>query len=276
MERANELAPGSNEPLAIYRSIVFSLQCAFIRLQQARIAFMCSQVALQRLHSMPSPTAIGEIDEHLAKVISSLQLVKHSDYESFDYVVGASLLVYAATIFETFLNDTTTFLLVLHPASIGTSSVSIRDLLEGTKSSALNDAIRKKVRALSYESFRDRLDIISKNYGLSLDFSESETISLKKTSALRNEVVHDQSAFTISLTEDGTPYCARTACVARPKPVTFEQLDEALTIFGVASYRLAASIMNNVLKNPDDQILLEAKTILHREADPTALLDAAP
>ena len=120
----------------------------------------------------------------------------------FTYVSYAGLLLYSTSTFDSFLSDTTKFLLLMRPDALGKSCVVPIGTLTSPKSRAaiLNKEVAKKVRALStYSTIEERIQFIREKFGLGYQPPDEALRSLRTVWNVRNEVAHDQSAFTFEL-----------------------------------------------------------------------------
>ena len=97
-----------------YHSIAAGFVQGLTRLYEARITSLSMTAAVCRLR-------IGSVDGPVGApkhpVIDDLLSVSYQEFDSFRYVTDVSHLVYATTLLDTFLSDTTRFLLLLFPAA---------------------------------------------------------------------------------------------------------------------------------------------------------------
>jgi len=148
-----------------YNRVASSFALGMLRLSEARIVALTTVIALHKFHvdhkDSKDPGSFSDVPDELRKI-------SFSECDSFHYVSDASYLVYATTLLDTFLSDTTRFLLLLHPGSIGENhAVPLKALLAAeSKNDLLNDAATRRSREIGYLPFLARLEFLRNQYGL--------------------------------------------------------------------------------------------------------------
>jgi len=90
--------------------------------------------------------------------------------DSHTYVTDLSHLIYATSLLDTFLSETTLFLFLLHPLSMGKNQqVPLRMVIEASsRNETLTQAARARTREISYLPFLGRLQFLRDTFGLRL------------------------------------------------------------------------------------------------------------
>jgi hypothetical protein len=157
------------------------------------MAFFLSQVITAKLRI----TNMKEASLSDPDIIKGLEMLAESVETDFLHVTNCSHLVYATSVFDSFLSDITHFLILINPESICDSvSISYKELLKSKNANdIINAAIESKVRTVSYESFQNRIKFLKRTFGLKFNITESEWKSLNDFSTIRNNVTHVQSYY---------------------------------------------------------------------------------
>lgn len=236
-----------------YGNILFSLTVGLLRLGEAqecsyRLHESVLQFKIAGLTLAPGP---------YRKILSPIAGIGKI-YDSMEYVTNTSYLVYATALMDTFLTDTTLFLLLLHPRSIGGAhQITIDSLLNSSsKNEALTQVARKRSREISFLSFAARLDYLKATYGLGFQIDPSDRSALERYSDIRNSVVHDQGVFELYLDETGTIVSRQKACARRPTPVTADDAWSASHLYAAISRSVARAIAAQVIKAPDHPVFV--------------------
>lgn len=239
-------------------AIVRSLACGIVRLSEARITSnaVCIEWAKHHLSKAEPAGSVSsekpDSDSYLAKTVGGTEL------DGFKYVSNVTSLVYAATLLDTFLSDTMRLLFLHFPSSFPEDkSVAWREILESeTIQDVIVNAVNKRVRDISHDSFLSRISTLRKLFGLKIEFDDDITEQLRDYSDLRNVIVHDQAVFDISLDEHGEVKVARKTCPRHPTPVSDEDLAIAtMTFFRTISVVYSALVEQVCGMEVDKKIL---------------------
>jgi hypothetical protein len=107
-------------------------------------------------------------------------------------------IVYRLAIFDSFLNNLTTYALAARPAkAVGHAQMQVSILLAKTRADAINDHIEKRTKSLSRENFGSRIQALREICEIDLSLDKDDVAELKRLSDLRNAIVHEGSAFTV-------------------------------------------------------------------------------
>ena len=237
-------AKDKSAPAAVYLRAWISYLLSHARLRSAQVVFLKLQ---ERLAT----------DNDLASSLGDARLPGVEE-RNFEYVCSAGFLMYATAIFDSFLSDTTKFLLLSKPDALGQSCVVPIGTLTSSKSRAaiLNKEIGRKVRALSTRSsVEDRIKFLCRNFGIMYHPDEVEMQSLRDTWELRNEVAHDQSIFGFELDDtQQNRIVPKGAHPVAPSRLSFKIGSKAVGLHMKIAYGIYRSVLKDFLNVPDEEM----------------------
>ncbi len=213
------------------------------------------------LASYKADASNDSIEGKYRAMLSWMDGISRERFEAHTHVVNASHLVYATSIFDTFLSETTLFMLLRNPGSIGGKrQVLLEDVLDAASLVALvNGAALKRAREIAYQSFQDRISFLGGTFGLRFTIDSNLLEKLERYAMLRNLAVHDQGTYELKRTETGT-------VVADERPggglvISNDDPLNAADTYGQIGTAIAESILTNVLACPDHPLILGMKRI---------------
>lgn len=243
---------------AIYGHILRSFGTGILHLWGAEAGFARLVCALLQYRITPSPATA---DNPYRDVLVHLNKIDHSSYASLTHVTNLSHHIYATSLLDSFLTDTTVFLFLAFPQSIGKNQqIPLSSLLShSSKYQAITEAALKRAREISYLSIMDRIDSLRQGFGLEIILSEATTSSLVRHSSERNAAVHDQSMVQLALDDDGQ-------VTSQPKQNELSTIDSEAIRHAAHTYittatAVAKAVMSQALKCPDHP---ELKSLLKR------------
>ena len=131
------------------------------------------------LNAPPSPARLQEPDLRIVQLVSH-QLV----------------LVHRIAIFDSFLNNLTSYALAARPSkAIGSAQMHVSILLGKTRSEIVNQYIVRRTKVLSRESFATRIEALRDITEVDLQIPSADLDELKRLSNLRNAIIHEGSAY---------------------------------------------------------------------------------
>jgi hypothetical protein len=215
-----------------------------IRINEAAIAGHALLGAVAHLHRSDKENTVPS---EVIKLLSSVDL---EAFRSFDYINDLSHLIYVTTLFDTFLNEITIFLLLLHPKAIGKdSTIPINAVLKSTsRAEIINMMVSKKARDLSYLSFMDRLKFLQDTFGLHISIDSEEIEPLEHYSSVRNTAVHDQGIYQINLSETHHIEIKQKTCPYHPTLITNEDFEKSKKIYDAIVRKVMSAVLTQVLK----------------------------
>lgn len=237
--------------LESYLPLVGSFWTGLVRLQQARIFGLSAIAALSKYRSRET---VHTVDHPYADVLDPIRAISYAEYDAFEYILNWEHLVYATTILDTFLSDTTRFLLLLHPGAIGTSrTVPFEAILSGrSRSDLINQEALKRSREVSYLPFLARLDFLRTTFGLKLAVSSDDDAALDHFSGIRNLAVHDQSAFDVFLDDSSQLIVKQKSCARHPTRITGADLETVRHAFCRVAQEVCRAVVEQVIMGAGD------------------------
>jgi hypothetical protein len=231
-----------------YALIVKAYLSGLAKVWSSRVGHLSHMVLLLkfRTSSLPVDAAPAGWEE----IFSELVRISPHEYDSFRYVGDFGHLVFATTLFDTFLTDTTRFIFLLRPKSIGkTQGITVLDVINaGSKTELLRTAVEKRARDLSYKSFADRIEFLSSTYGLKIDMSHDTAQALEHFSGVRNVLIHDQAFYELGIADDGAVTHAIRSCPVHPRPISSEEIRGAIRAYDRAGAAITEAVFTHLLK----------------------------
>lgn len=253
-----------------YLGLVSSYARGFARFASARIAALSLGNAVLTYRLRPEEP----VDNHpYADVVQRISGISKEDYDAFDYQTDLSGLIYLTTLLDTFLSDTTKFLLLLHPSAIGKNqSVTLESVLSAKSTADLvNEAAAKKVREISYLPFLARIDVLRQKFGLHVTLTDDEMAQLEHYAEMRNAAVHDQAVFDCTMELDGSISLRQKACDRHPTQMKASDVREAQKVYESAVRQVCRSVLDQVLKAQDHPAYASLGWIFKQPAGPPAI-----
>lgn len=246
---------------AIYGEVVASVAVGALRFWKAASAMAGLKLALVEFHRQKR----SDVDD---PALEYLAAIPYASYDALVYVTNVSNLVYATTLFDTFLTDTTLFLLFCFPAAIGKNQqIPLSRLLEArTRNEAIADAANRKAREVSFLPFEGRVEFLRHAFGLAIELDEKTSEALRHYPSVRNNIVHDQGLVEIRLDEDGKLTSRQKACAYHPTEVTTEDIANAANAYDNVVLSVARSVFAQVLKAPEHEALARIERAMQRAA----------
>jgi hypothetical protein len=232
-----------------YLAVTYSFIQGLVRIWGAEAASARLMCALTEFHGSGRPG----LDGVAAGVLQHLDRIPYSSYDALAYVTNVSHLVYATTLLDTFLSDTTLFLFLFIPQSMGKNQqVPLRTIIEATsKNEALTQAALARSREISYLPFSGRLQFLKETFGLSPGIDGETIEALDHYPSIRNAAVHDQGVFKLFLDEQGNVASKQKTCLHHPTTVTGDDVHKAIEAYETVVRAVAASVFTQVLKRAD-------------------------
>jgi hypothetical protein len=105
-------------------------------------------------------------------------------------------LVYRIAVFDSFLNNLTSYALAARPAkAIGRAQMQVSILLGKARAEVVNEYIARRTKFLSRENFGTRFQALRKITDADIQIPKADLDHLKRLSNLRNAIIHEGSAF---------------------------------------------------------------------------------
>jgi hypothetical protein len=239
-----------DKAITTYWSMITAYPVGLARLYLARAAALSFKIA-HGLATKGIPQSPPDRSPHHA--LSELLSVAAAEAAAFDDVWGISELVYATAIIDTFLADTTTFLFLISPPSMGKEkTITLEGLLEaGSVEASVTQMAARRSREVSFKSLPDRVDFLVSTFGLTLNLDGRTRNAISKLPVLRNALVHDQGMFDPLLVRIGVVGLSPKVGGMKTQ-VTGEDLKEAVLAYLILFREVASSVLLQVLHAPTD------------------------
>src|ERR1035438_8823726 len=161
----------SQEAIDAYTALYVTLARGYSRFYGALIA--SSRLTLAAILAFRQKQELGPDESRATNILGIIKHIDHESFDSFMYVEYVSHLVYATSLLDTFLTETTTFLFLLFPQAMGKShQVPLKLLIDSdSRSAALTQAAHTRAREISFKAISDRLACIIRERPASDDFA---------------------------------------------------------------------------------------------------------
>jgi hypothetical protein len=219
----------------------------YLRLLEAQNCTLKLSIALLKFRQKPrGPFAGSEYEE----VLNAIRSISRSSYIAVKYVTAISNLVYATSLFDTFLTDTITFLFLLIPESMGKDLQIPLQLMLSSKScnAALQQVVTNKARELSFKTFADRLQFFRDRFGMPVTVSVSDMEKLTHLTNIRNSAVHDQGILKLKLGRSGAIASDLKGCPYHPTSLSDQDADEAAKLYKRIVECIGYDVLTHVLR----------------------------
>ncbi len=237
-----------------YNLVADSFLFGYARLSMARIVTNESIIGIHRMFLetlRPTKTTSKET------FFSGMMDIGPKELAAFEYITTTSFLVYATTLLDSFISDSTIFLYFLHPAAIGSEHQLPFELVLRTKSKneLIEHIVKGKTRKLSYQSFVDRIKALEDAFDLQIHLEKKGTLALEHYAGIRNVMVHSQSIYDIGLDTEGDIKINQNTCPIHPSPVTKEDFIKTTRIYLTVAGELYKAINEKVLKDGSNPLV---------------------
>lgn len=165
------------------------------RLWHARETSLSLQIALLSFHGPEREKLPTELlGLKLGTVLNNLS---PSHYEAYARITAASHLVYATALFDSFLTDTTRFLLLREPLKLGNRSPVSWETFLNVKARlpTITEAVTRRVREIAFWPFLRRIEFLNKTFDTQVTPDNESIQELNRFASIRNAIVHDHALY---------------------------------------------------------------------------------
>jgi len=144
------------------------------------------------LSTPPSPAVRNHrIAVRLAlETVSALHRIPHQK------VSHQLALVYRIAIFDSFLNNLTSYTLAARPSNAtGSAQMQVSVLLGKTRAEVVNEYIARRTKSLSRENLATRIQALREITDVDFPIAKNDFEELKRLSNLRNAIIHEGSNY---------------------------------------------------------------------------------
>jgi len=240
----------SCESSDVYGRIVASFHLGHLRFWRAEAAAARLIVALLEFRAQPRT----DFTSHTYRsVLENLAKIPYDSYDALAYVTNVSHLVYATTLLDSFLSDTTLFLLLKFPRVMGEKRhVLLGSILQGSSiHSVITKEATSKTRETSFLPFPARVQFLREAFGLRVSLEPETLTALGHYPSIRNAAVHDQGIFELMLDNNGKVVSRQKTCPRHPTPVTADDVERSMECYTVVAGSIARAVFSQVLKVGD-------------------------
>ncbi len=243
-------SPALQKSYETYTHIVLGYADGLFRVAAARMTQLTLEIAVLKFRATASPRP--QVPAEYSEVLQELESISPAAHADLKYIANFGQLVFVTTLLDTFLTDTTEFIFMLRPASIGKSQgITVADIVDAKSTSELlRRAVEQKAREVSYKSFIERVEYLEKQYGLQLKLDAQTRKQIEHHSSVRNVLIHDHAAYDLRLDPDGSVIADPKGPAGRPRLVAGEDIRDAVIAYGKVVESVGNSIFVDFLKLP--------------------------
>lgn len=264
-------ADDSGAVLETYLNIAFSFSRGVVRVWGAEAASTRLLCALNSFQELDQPSLEGPT----LAVLQQLAHIPYNAMESLVYVTNVSHLLYGATLFDTFLSETTQFLFLLLPRAMDEQPVPLRALFDAaSKSEAITQVAFARTREIRSQPFAERIQFLRQTFGLEITLTAETKEGLARFCSVGDHSsARDPESFPLQLNDRGEVVVKkhlsrqnatrkRTALRNSAK-IGCEDVRWALDSYEQAARAVAQAVFTQVLKQNDHpavQLVLKGST----------------
>ncbi len=243
-----------DDHVTIYSKILLSFGTGMLRFWGAEAA--TSRLSLAWM-SFNFEKEMSISDNPFRECLEQLAKIPKESFDSYTYIEDISHLVYATTLLDSFLYDTTLFLLLKFPRTMSVNRQVSFDTVLSAQSvfAVINETASKKAREVAFSTFIERLDYLNEKFGLEIKLDKDTKKALIHYPSIRNTAVHDQGVFALSLNDKGELTSSQKTCIKHPTRVSAEDVSSAVKCYGAVVKLVAEAIFFKVLKVEEHQSL---------------------
>lgn len=165
---------------------------------------------VSHMKSMAEQIRLYKEDKGMPSLINLRRSIEINRYSSLGdnhskYVntINRSIIIYACSIFDNFLNQTIKSLLLIFPIKLSTekNSIPYHEFILNTKEKIIESLIEKEIYEWSYKRIDERIKDLSTKFELDFEYSTDQTnffsnqinlIEITRSFAIRNIIVHNK------------------------------------------------------------------------------------
>lgn len=256
---SNAIWEGLDPGLETYLNVASTFSRGVSRIWEAGAASSRLLRAATEYRAAGQPSVEGAA----ANALRNLAHIPTNSLESLVYVNDISHLFYATTLFDTFLSETTQFLLLLVPRAIGENQqVPLRGLLDPLcRNEAITQAASAKAREIADSSFADRIQFIRKSFALVITIPSEDWEGMDLGFSFSNyRMSQDRGSFQLQLDSRGEIVSKAKA----PASLRHDDVCWAIESYERTARTIAEAVFTQVLKQADHpavQLLLKGSTL---------------
>lgn len=241
----NTVTPMNSNELELFMSLALAATDNLKRLNSARVVDLSTRLAILNYHVLEA----SKRDESLKKYrfVQLLDKIELDDFKDYQTITQTSYLVHGMAILDSFLTETTSFLFLKTPATLGKKDgVSWEIFLDRKKRiNTIVEAANRKARDLAFWPFNRRLEFLEKNFHLKIEIAEDIMAAVIRYISIRNSAVHDHTIIGLTLDErDAIVGCTRDEPTPKLKPGELQLAFYAFSTVIAAIFRGVCDSLN--------------------------------
>jgi hypothetical protein len=231
---------------------IWEAEAASAKLLRALTEFRTSGLRLE------NGSAVGVL-HHLARIPSG-------SLESLEYVTNISHLLYAATLFDTFLSNTTDFLFLLIPRAMGEhQQVPLRGLIDAPhRNEAITRAAGERTREIGNLPFAGQIEFLREAFEMEIAIPATAWEGVNHFPKVSGSTTHDhQGRFPLQLDGRGEIVMREQTCPCHPARMSRDDMRWAIDSYEQSARALTVAVFSQILKQGDHpavQLLLKGST----------------
>jgi hypothetical protein len=263
MLRRDTTWEGLDAGLESYLNIASSFTSAVGRVWEAEAAIAKLELALREFHTCGQL----HLDAPSSAVLRQLARVPAKSLESLEHVTNISHLVYAATLFDTFLTETTQFLFLSNPRAMGADQqIPLSGLLDASsRNVAITNAAFERARQVGELPFARRLQFVQETCGIKIVLPDAAWEAMNHFSSVSGSATHDhQGGIHLQLDDRGEIVIRPQSCPRHQAKISREDVRWAIESYEQAARATAAAVFSQILHQEDHpavQLFLKGSTL---------------
>jgi hypothetical protein len=238
------------EPALGYTRVAESFVAGMPGVWKARVVSNTAGILVMTYQAACAELRSGQWTPPIAGLLEDLESVSLDIYSGFTDVTDASHFIYATALFDSFLSESTKFLLLLQPEKLGEDcKVSLGAVLGAkSRSDIINSEVLRRVKNLGFQPMPNRLEFLQRRFGLDPLVNPSMAEPLQDFVTQRNRLVHDLGTFALAVGENRELLLRARACPFHPAQLDIGDMWEAARLYLTVGFNLYKAVMGSVLR----------------------------
>ncbi len=184
-----------NSDLESYAKISSAFPRGALRLWSAIATSLRLQIALVNFHGIEKNKIPADLLQ--LRVGTALSSISPPEFDAYCAVTALSQLVYATALFDSYITDTTRFLLIRDPLKLGIRSPVSWETFLNTRARVptITEAVTRRAREVAFWPFLRRIEYLNKTFGAGIVLADDQRTKLEHFVSIRNAIVHDHAMF---------------------------------------------------------------------------------
>jgi hypothetical protein len=254
---------GLDAGLDSYLNIASSFSSAIGRVWEAEAAIAKLELALKEFHTFDQ----SHLDGPASVVLRQLARVPDKSLKSLEHVTNIAHLIYATTLFDTFLTETTQFLFLSIPRAMGADQqIPLSGLFDpSSRNAAITNAALERAREVGQLPFARRLQLVQETCAMKIVLPEAVWEAMNQFSSVGGSATHDpQGDIQLQLDDRGEIVIKAQSCPRHQPKISREDVRWAIESYEQAARAIAAAVFSQILHQEDHpavQLFLKGSTL---------------